>query len=181
MRAAACYRSRAGSLFRCFRLIRGAMHEALILLLNNLLFNFRGSFQWENATLCMGVTGITFPFDAIADLPDELKRLKIDIPRSQLICTGDAEIVTASFSQESTAAALISHNGSTAYIYKESKGFRLGGGGSQRGDEGSGFDVGKNGLRHLLTSYDLGLDVPSLWKYIKQWLSSPGSLNVNIG
>lgn len=128
----------------------------------------------EDAVICIGMTGVTFAYDAEIDLPKEFAELNLTIKK--LICTGDAEIVFVSHVQTNFGAEILCHMGSTAYITKgpETKDrFRVGGWGPALGDEGSGFWLGRVALRAIGEEYEKKDPGSFLWNSISDWLSNP--------
>jgi len=103
--------------------------------------------QQRNATVCLGLTGVTFPYDSLIDLPDEFD--KMERPVRRLICTGDAEIVFASHAKCDHGSAIVCHMGSTAYVVAGKRRVRYGGWGPVLGDEGSGYWMGRAALRAI--------------------------------
>jgi len=128
----------------------------------------------SDATICIGLTGVTFPYDAEVDLPREFQELHVNVKK--LICTGDAEIVCASHIQQSIGAAILCHMGSIAYVSKgpEFKDrFRVGGWGPALGDEGSGYWMGRLALRAIGVEFEQKKEPTAFWQSISDWLSKP--------
>ncbi|MCL4180232.1 MAG: hypothetical protein KJ072_21125 [Verrucomicrobia bacterium] len=121
--------------------------------------------------VCIGLTGVTFPYDAQVYLQAQLAIANVNPGR--LICTGDAEIVTASHTQLNTASAILAHMGSTAYVVCDGSPHRYGGWGPTIGDEGSGFFMGRAALRLVADEYDRSRRPSILWREIEQWLRNP--------
>ncbi|MBM3476809.1 MAG: hypothetical protein FJX75_26350 [Armatimonadetes bacterium] len=124
-----------------------------------------------DATVCIGLTGVTFPYDAQVDLRREFDEIELDV--RELICTGDAEIIFASHTQSDTGAAIICHMGSTAYVVVRGEHHRFGGWGPALGDEGSGYWIGRSALRAIGAEYDSRRQPSVLWEEIKEWLLAP--------
>jgi N-acetylglucosamine kinase-like BadF-type ATPase len=124
-----------------------------------------------DATVCIGLSGVTFPYDAEVDLPTEFQKLEIKVAR--LICTGDAEIVFASHACAKTGSAILCHMGSTAYAIVDNKSARAGGWGPAIDDAGSGFWIGMEALKAIGKEYDSGGIPSQLWHSVDQWLGKP--------
>jgi N-acetylglucosamine kinase-like BadF-type ATPase len=149
------------------------LRMSLMKLLHDLEQSYCRRIEWSKVTLCIGLTGVTFPYDANVDLPEELRRIDILLSNDRFICTGDAEIITAAYTQATQAAALIAHTGSTAYYYNSGQTRRFGGWGPQLGDEGSAFSIGRNAVRRILLEYDSQLPISDLWQQMSDWLDHP--------
>ena len=130
-----------------------------------------GDNELADATVCIGLTGVTFPYDAQIDLPAELDELPWKFRK--LVCTGDAEIVFASHAKRCSGSAVLCHVGSTAFAVSEAGSRRYGGWGPALGDEGSGYWMGRSALRAIGQEYDEGLEQSALWKRVEAWLESP--------
>lgn len=135
----------------------------------------RGLNDLADSTICIGLTGVTFPYDAEVDLPREFGELQLDI--KALICTGDAEIVFASHARSNVGGAILCHMGSTAYTVRGCRRedrFRVGGWGPAFADQGSGYWIGRSALRSIGAAYEArkNLDSP-LWKFVVDWLTHP--------
>jgi len=124
-----------------------------------------------DATVCVGLTGVTFPYDARIDLTREISELPLRINR--LICTGDAEISFASHAREDTGSAILCHMGSTAYAVVNGLSTRVGGWGPALGDEGSGFWMGRAAIRAIAEEYDDKSSKSPLWQEVESWLCDP--------
>ena len=127
----------------------------------------------EDAIVCIGLSGVTFPYDADVDLPTEFSKLGIRIKR--LVCTGDAEIVFASHAHAAKGSAIVCNMGSTAFVATPENFVRYGGWGPAIGDEGSGYWIGKEVLRAIGEEFDRGDEPTELWKAIDKWLSKPNT------
>lgn len=125
----------------------------------------------RDATICIGLSGVTFPYDAEEDFPNEFRRLDIIVDKD-VICTGDAEIVFAAAAQSMTGSAIICAMGSTALIAHSGKFIRYGGWGPWIGDDGSGYWIGIQALRALAEQHDKGEPLSALWQAIDAWLMS---------
>jgi N-acetylglucosamine kinase-like BadF-type ATPase len=127
----------------------------------------------KKTVICIGLTGVTFPFDRVVDLPNEFNKFEIK-PR-RLICTGDAEIIFASHAKSMTGSLLLSHMGSTAYIARKNlDGIRYGGWGPIFGDKGSGYSLGRSALSVISEDHDrCSWDKRELWEEVKAWLAAP--------
>lgn len=123
------------------------------------------------STVCLGITGVTFPYDSHVDLPREFDSLNIEV--GCLICTGDVEIAFASHTQSDRGSALICHMGSTAYVTTGTQRRRFGGWGPVIGDEGSGYAIGLQAVRVIGEEYDAGRPPSVLWREICDWLRAP--------
>jgi glucosamine kinase len=66
----------------------------------------------------------------------------------------DAAIALRAVVPEGDGVVLVAGTGSIAYAERDGEGFRCGGYGYLIGDEGSGFEIGALGLKHLLRVYD---------------------------
>jgi len=152
---------------------RAELISRLAYLIRDLASNMGEPIRYFNgSTICIGLTGVTFPYDAEVELPREFEQL--GIKDSKLICTGDAEIVFASHTQSDNGGAILCHMGSTGYIAFGRKHIRFGGWGPALGDEGSGFWIGRAALRAIGEEYDLVEEPPSkLWNQIQDWLQDP--------
>lgn len=132
----------------------------------------RFSSCFSGSTVCIGLTGVTFPYDAKVDLPREFSQLEIEV--DHLVCTGDAEIIFASHTQSDNGGAILCHMGSTGYAAFGGKCTRFGGWGPALGDEGSGYWIGRSALRAIGEEHDLEEGQPSvLWNEIRDWLLDP--------
>lgn len=125
-----------------------------------------------DAHVCIGLTGVTFPYNAQRDLPSEFERAGI-APRT-LVCTGDAEIFFAGAAQCVRGTAILCHMGSTAYVSRSSsERKRFGGWGPVFGDDGSGFAMGLEVLRAISEEYDRRQNPSILWVKVAEWLANP--------
>jgi N-acetylglucosamine kinase-like BadF-type ATPase len=124
----------------------------------------------KDATICIGLSGVTFPYDAEEDFPDEFRRLEITVDKD-VICTGDAEIAFAAAAQSMTGSAIVCGMGSTALVAHSGKFIRYGGWGPWIGDEGSGYWIGIQALRALGVQHDKGEPLSTLWQAIDAWLT----------
>lgn len=126
-----------------------------------------------DASVCIGLTGVTFRYDREVILPTLLSSLGLKF--SRLACTGDAEIVFASHASKDAGSAIICHSGSTAYVVTPYNGslhhVRVGGWGPAIGDEGSGYWMGRHTLRAIARQHDEHVTTPSiLWTQVDEWL-----------
>jgi hypothetical protein len=149
-------------------LLRDRLHTLLTGLEENSGVRFGGE---EQVTVCVGMSGVTFDYERLVDLPKLFK--EIGKPIGQLVCTGDAEIAFASHAMTDTGGCLICNSGSTAYVVRGGKGFRYGGWGPAIDDEGSGFWMGRAALRAVGEEYDQGLPESILWRELRDWLHAP--------
>ncbi len=126
----------------------------------------------NRARVCIGMAGVTFPYDKIVDLPNEFNRLRLfqDFP---IICTGDAEIVFASHAGRSIGSAILSTMGAAGYACNKSIHCRSGGWGPVFGDPGSGFSIGQAALMELNYRHDTRSQPSELWRCIENWLQRP--------
>lgn len=125
---------------------------------------------------CIGLTGVTFPYDALLDLPEVVESAELKF--AKLICTGDAEIAYASHCLDRAGAASVAHMGSTAYAQSDSRRARYGGWGPALGDEGSAYWIGRRCLRAIGEEYDASKKAANtsqspLWASVDKWLLSP--------
>ena len=127
--------------------------------------------QIHNTTICIGLTGATFPCEATVILKREINDI-MEIKPGRLICACDAEIIFASHAVSETGSAIISSMGSSVYVRTKNEEYRLGGWGPAIGDEGSGFWMGKSTLRAIGAQYDLHVRDSHLWTETLNWLSS---------
>ena len=129
----------------------------------------------SRCNVCIGLTGVTFKYDRVIDLPDLLKPLDLKIANP--LFTGDAEIIFAAYAQKEHGSLVLSHSGSTGYVVDKKNGalqhFRYGGWGPAFGDEGSGYAIGRAALRAIGREYDSGLQPSLLWKEVQEWLTNP--------
>ena len=125
----------------------------------------------RRASVCVGLTGVTFRSDAVVDLPEQFKRL--EVPLRRLVCTGDAEIVFVSHARTMAGTAILCHMGSTAYASLGEETFRYGGWGPVFGDEGSGYWIGSSVLRAIAEEHDAGQPASPLWELVDRWFSAP--------
>ncbi len=126
----------------------------------------------ENAVVCMGITGTTFPYDSTCDLPREIEQIELKIGR--LICKGDAEIAFRSHLPGQFGGAIICHLGSAAYACLRKGDYRFGGWGPLIGDSGSGYWMGARTLTVLATNSDQGKNRDGiLWQKVLSWLRRP--------
>jgi N-acetylglucosamine kinase-like BadF-type ATPase len=129
-----------------------------------------------DTTLCIGLTGATFSYDREVDLPNEFEQMEFGFKK--IICTGDAEIIFASHTQDMNGSAIICHCGSTAYhvntINGEIRHIRYGGWGPALGDEGSAYFMGKEVLRAIGDEHDRRqIEKSTLWTEVNKWLFKP--------
>jgi N-acetylglucosamine kinase-like BadF-type ATPase len=124
----------------------------------------------KDATICVGLSGVTFPYDAQEDFPREFRQLQVDVEKD-VICTGDAEISFAAAAQSMAGSAIVCGMGSTALVADGGKFVRYGGWGPWIGDEGSGYWIGIQALRALGEQHDKGQALSTLWHAIDAWLS----------
>jgi N-acetylglucosamine kinase-like BadF-type ATPase len=124
----------------------------------------------SKATVCIGMTGITFPFDRYAELPNEIENMRLKI--GNLICTGDPQIILASHAISNEGSCITCSMGSMAYVKFPNGEYQWGGWGPAIGDEGSGFSMGRQALRAIGESYDSGQPESEsvLWQKVKKWL-----------
>jgi N-acetylglucosamine kinase-like BadF-type ATPase len=122
----------------------------------------------SDSTVCIGLTGVSFPFDAQVDLAEEFEQLEIKVGR--LICTGDAEIILASHALSLEGSTLLCGTGSAAYISAPTCRVRFGGWGPAIEDRGSGFWIGTEALRAVTEDVSAGEPSGALWKAIDDWL-----------
>ena len=125
----------------------------------------------SRATVCIGMTGITFPFDGDKELPGIIREM--DIKTGNLICMGGPRIIFASHAISDTGSCLTCSMGSMAYVKSSNGECQYGGWGPAIGDEGSGFYMGRQALRAIGESYDAGKseDESVLWQKVKKWLN----------
>ena len=131
----------------------------------------------SNTTICIGLTGVTFRYDRELDLPHEIST-KLPMENStNLICTGDAEIVFVSHTQSFKGSAILCLSGSTAYVTVPKEDgvhhIRFGGWGPALGDRGSGFAIGLAALRSISEEHDSGQTRSILWDEIQDWFMHP--------
>lgn len=105
----------------------------------------------EVAALCIGSAGI--------DVPENVTRLSEIIREAGIACpilvVNDVEILLAGECQGSPGAVLISGTGSVAFGKNEAGlTHRTNGWGHLLGDEGSGYWIGQEAIRHCLRSVD---------------------------
>jgi len=152
---------------------RDELRSRLMELLRELSRQLGGGLEaLADAVVCLGITGVTFPYDAHVDLPGEFQQ--VSVPVRALICTGDAEIVFASHAQDTAGGVIICHMGSTAYCAVRGQHFRFGGWGPALGDEGSGFWIGRASLRAIGEEHDTQRPPSILWEEVSKWLTDPG-------
>jgi N-acetylglucosamine kinase-like BadF-type ATPase len=123
----------------------------------------------KDAILCIGLTGVSFPYEAFCEVPDEIRNAELSF--DTLICTGDAEVIFASHVQSDVGSAIVCHIGSVAYVTTPEKRIRLGGWGPAFGDEGSGYWIGRRALRAIGKEVEDGEPPSALWRCIDAWLS----------
>jgi N-acetylglucosamine kinase-like BadF-type ATPase len=129
----------------------------------------------KDARICVGVSGVSFPYDAEDDFPNEFRQLEIDIDLRSVTCTGDAEIMFAAAAQTMTGSMLVSAMGSTALVVRTGSFYRYGGWGPSIGDEGSGYWIGVQALRALGRQHDQGRPLSTLWHSVDAWLRRTGT------
>jgi N-acetylglucosamine kinase-like BadF-type ATPase len=135
--------------------------------------------NFQNARVCIGLTGVTFPFDANVGLHSEIVGMELFRPMN-IICTGDAEIAFASHAQRDAGSAILCHMGSTAYVRSPTTAIRNGGWGPAIGDEGSGYAMGRCVLRAIGREYDEQKPPSLLWNEVNTWLRNiPADFNDN--
>ena len=175
---------RAGNVLSTFRLQEPiSLHTTpdglLRLRLEKLLMGVlkRGGYgvdDLKKATVCIGLTGVTFGYDREVALPAVFAKVGLPLQRRRLICTGDIEIAFASYAQSMIGSAVICHCGSTAYVVLEHGGqpkhFRIGGWGPAIGDEGSGYAMGRAVLRAIGVEHEEYQEKSVLWCETEKWL-----------
>lgn len=131
----------------------------------------------SHSVICAGISGVTFPYDQIQILPSSLSSIATDAHK--LICTGDAEVTFAAYTQSHSGSLILSHSGSTAYAVGTGRTgvqhFRFGGWGPALGDEGSGVWIGREGLRAIGQEHDRRLPDSVLWEEVSAWLEKPNT------
>lgn len=102
-------------------------------------------------SLCIGSAGI----DTAEDIIRMKQMFQTLLPSTNIIVVNDVEIVLEANSENAEGVVLISGTGSIGYG-KNTQGetFRSGGFGHLLGDEGSGYWIGKEILRHVYRSED---------------------------
>lgn len=107
----------------------------------------------------IGLAGIDRP-EINAALRQPLKELFHPQSRNAVTVTNDLELCTAACgSQSKDVCVLVAGTGSIAMAFRKTwngytKLSRAGGWGPLLGDDGSGFDIGRQALRHVLEIYD---------------------------
>jgi len=130
----------------------------------------------RSATVCVGLTGVTFKYHRHLIVPELFRTWGLEC--SNLIVTGDVEIVFASHAQSLSGSAVLCHSGCTAYVITSKGGqtrqYRVGGWGPVFGDEGSGFWIGCEALRSIAAEHDCH-EVPDsiLCQEMLGWLNDP--------
>ena len=94
-----------------------------------------------------------------AKLGPPLERLFHKQSRTHMKITNDLELLATATGSGRHVCVLVAGTGSIAMVFrKTSKGYekigRAGGWGPLLGDEGSGFDIGRQAVRHILELYD---------------------------
>lgn len=149
---------------------RDLMRSRLKELLRNLCHGVgRNLNTLEDAMVCIGLTGVTFPSDS-QELAEEFAKTEIRV--GGLVATGDAEIVFWSHSRSSSGSVILCHMGSTALACRENRFVRFGGWGPAIGDEGSGYALGRNTVRLIGEEHDERVQPSTLWKCVAKWLAS---------
>jgi N-acetylglucosamine kinase-like BadF-type ATPase len=128
----------------------------------------------NDAVVCIGLSGVTFPYDAAVELPREFAKLEVEV--AKLICTGDVEIVFLSHALSDQGSSIICGMGSTAYVVNGTSHIRFGGWGPALDDEGSGYWMGSAALRAIAENHDMRDSKQlesSLWEKIQNWFDRP--------
>ncbi len=103
------------------------------------------------AAVCIGLAGVDRPEDRVWLLEWAGRRL----PGVPLTIVNDAQLVLAAGTPDGWGAALICGTGSIVYGQDASgRRARAGGWGYVLGDEGSGYAIGREGLRAVLRAFD---------------------------
>ena len=137
------------------------------------------------ATICVGMTGIGHPYDVECEMEfhfrtdDVLSTLPFKEVR--IVCTGDAEITFAGFTQADNGSAIICNAGSVFLSVADGLITRSGGWGPAFGDDGSGYDMGRNALRRLTHWHDSGgNDDNGAWErfftHLDKWIQFPSNV-----
>ena len=133
--------------------------------------------ELAKAEICIGLTGVTFLYDADYVLPEELTSIP-SVSQSKIRCVGDIEVIFPAYTQKLNGSAALVHMGSTGFSIVEGKPYRYGGWGPAFGDEGSGYAIGRIVLRAIGEAYDrrsISTDphVNELFHEVDRWLSEP--------
>lgn len=126
-----------------------------------------------DARICVGMSGVTFPFDSEQDLKEEFSRLEVKI--ESLCCTGDAEIVLASHAGSCEGSVILCNVDAQMYVATAERSVKYGGFGPALGDDGSGYWIGKKALRSVADELSAGADPTPFWKRLDHWLVTAGS------
>jgi N-acetylglucosamine kinase-like BadF-type ATPase len=130
--------------------------------------------SWDdvlNSSLCIGLTGATFPCDWHVTVPGIFETM--GFKTTNIYVTGDAEIIYAAHAGAAIGGLILCHCGSTAYLYDGVRGMRLGGWGPLIGDAGSGYWMGRSALMLIAEKCDRHEDVSELWECVNDWLAAP--------
>ncbi len=146
---------------RLRRLIRAVLHPVQ-LTLDDL----------QKATICIGLSGITFEHNAKVDLTELFEELRVFPER--LICTADTDIIFASHAFSDSGSTITCSMGSMASVTTPAQPFRAGGWGPVLGDEGSGYWMGRAALRAIGNEVETRQQPESiLWTEIRRFLDDP--------
>ena len=112
------------------------------------------------AKVSIGLAGFDRP-QVAAVLNTEFKSLFRDVADDDLVITNDLKLLTSSArcAHDENVCVLVAGTGSIAMGFeKTSEGYqqvaRVGGWGPLLGDDGSGFDIGRQAIRHMLESQE---------------------------
>lgn len=124
--------------------------------------------ELADAVVCIGVAGVTSPFDSETDLSEEIANL--DITLGSLICTGDAELVLASHAASTIGSTILCNVNSTAYVATADRKVRYGGWGPAFRNEGSGYWMGKEALQEVAEECSRRSPPSEIWRRVDSWL-----------
>ncbi len=130
----------------------------------------------RHATICIGLNGVSFPYEYAVELPAEISAA--EITPDNLVCTGDAEIILASHAHSLQGNAIVCHIGAVVLLSSQERTVRLGGWGPALGDEGSGYWIGRRAIRAIGIEYENGEPPSLLWTCLDRWLLDPADGNL---
>ena len=123
----------------------------------------------RETTLCIGLSGVTFTYNASIDVPKVFEEMELS--PGKLICTPDTHIIFASHTQKDRGGTITCSMGSMTYVMTPGGEFRVGGWGPTLGDEGSGYWLGRTTLRAIGAEADRNLPPSLLWEEIEEFLN----------
>jgi|WetSurMetagenome_2_1015567.scaffolds.fasta_scaffold12238_6 N-acetylglucosamine kinase-like BadF-type ATPase len=117
--------------------------------------------------ICIGLAGVREKKDKI-EIEKLLKRL---IEFKNIIVESDADIALHGAFKGNNGLILICGTGSILYGYVDGIFYRIGGWGRTIGDYGSGYEIGKYAIKHLVSEYDKNKKLSNISRIIEKKFS----------